>query len=632
MEGAVPVGGFEGAAEGAGEDGERAGDGEQQHGAGVMRGGAAEVPGAEQRGEPAPGGGEPRGDPHQRGEEAQHGEADDGHQHGGGDDGEPLEAGVADERSVDRAAGELQLEDEQRAERDDRDINEDALAPGVGCAAAFAAGRDDRLAGRAIGGDGLGDERERAGAERDVPGEGGQTDGQQAAAEGFVERRHEAEQRDETHPDQGAEHDGREGEDGGFDDVEQRDIAAPRAAAAQPGGVFGALLGEHRGGDHGVDEDRADELQHDHHQGALGELEAVAEAHERARERGALREAGQLLGEPGLHDFEAIAGGLGGLGAELGGVEPIALEQGEAERRRLVGETAEDVFAAGPEAQLGVAGGDRQEADIERRPAADVGGRVEDADDDDAALGRRAEPEGLGDDLVADGEAEGPRLPALEGDLDHAVGAGGLGQPAGGELGALFEVGLRGECAVQALGFFQRLRGGADDVTAGAEGGGLIDQQAARGFDRLSAERTLDLADGLLGGCEAGLDEAQVHLGGVGVAEQLAQAEVADRLDEDRRGGGEADGEQGADQQDGGEPGRGHDAAQAQADDFGDETTAHLSPPNRGAATKRRGLRPNAPRASRRRVRSRRARRCRARRRPSRRRRTSAGRRGHPRR
>ena len=205
MEGAGLVGGFERAAEGAGEDGERAGDGEQQDGAGVVRGGAAEVPGAEQGGEPARGGGEPRGDPHQGGEEAQHGEADDGHQHGGGDDGEPFEAGVADERSVDRAAGELQLEDEQRAERDDRDINEDALAPGVGWAAAFAARRDDGLAGRAIGGDGLGDERERAGADRDVPGEGGQADGQEAAAEGFVEGRHEAEQRDEAHPDQGAE-------------------------------------------------------------------------------------------------------------------------------------------------------------------------------------------------------------------------------------------------------------------------------------------------------------------------------------------------------------------------------------------------------------------------------------------
>ena len=518
------VGGFERAAERAGEDGERAGDGEQQHRAGVVGGRAPQIPGAEQRGQPAPGGGEPRGGAHQRGEEPQHGQADHSHQHCRSDDGQPFEPRLADQRRVDGAAGELQLEDQQRTQADNGDIDEDALPPGVGRAPALAPRGNDRLPAGAVGGRGLRGQRQRARAERDIPGKRRQADGQQAAAERLIERRDQAEQGNEPHADQRSERGGGQRQHGRFDEMQKRDIAPPRAAAAQPGGVLGALLSKHRRGDHGVDEHRADELQDDHHQRALGELEAFAEVREQRCQRRALHEVGQLLGEARLHHLQPLSGALRGFGGQPGGVEPVALQQGNAKRGGLVGKAAEQVCAGCPEAQLGLAGGEREKAGIEHRPAADVGGRLEQPNDDGAALGRRAEPEGLRAQLVAHGQAEGLGLAAFERDFDRSVGAGRLRQAAVGERGAIGKISLYREDAVQPLRFAARLIGRPDDVAAASQRADLADDQSVRGGERFGGEHAADLIDGGAIGGEAGLQEAQVQVGGLGVREQPAQA------------------------------------------------------------------------------------------------------------
>ena len=308
-----------------------------------------------------------------------------------------------------------------------------------------------------------------------------------------------------------------------------------------------------------------------------------------------------------------------------------ALEQRDAQRGRLIGEPSEQGVLRRPEAQLRVPRGERQEADIERGPVAQLGGRLEDADHDGAARGGRAEPEGLGAELVAHAQAESVGLGAFERDLDRAVGAGGLRQAPVAQLGDALKVALRSERGVQAGGIL-RLVGGADDVAAAAQRERIADDQAARGVGRFAGEHIAHIFDGGAVGGEAVLQEAQVEIGGLGVAQDLAQAEVAHGLDEDRRGGGQRDGEQRADQQHRREARRGEHAAQAQPDDFGCQSAAHLSPPPRAASRPRR-----APKPSGRSARPRRARRAPARRRPARRpasrsRWSRAARRGRPRR
>ena len=412
--------------------------------------------------------------------------------------------------------------------------------------------------------------------------------------------------------------------------MQQGDVAAPRAAAAQPGGVFGALLGQHRRGDHGVDQHRADQLQHDHHQRALREAEALAEAGQQAGQLGALVQPRQLLGEPRLHDLELFACRLRGGRHQPGDVQSEALQQRQPQRGRLLREPSQQIRLSRPEAQLRVPRRERQEADIKRGPVAQLGGWLEDADHDGAARGGRAEPERLRAELIAHAQAEGVGLGALKRDLDRPIGAGGLRQAPVAQLGDALKVALRGERGVQAgvVG----LAVGADNVAAAAQRERIADDQTARGVDRFAGERVAHVIDGGAIGGESGLQEAQVEVGGLGVAQDLAQAEVAHGLDEDRRGGGERDGEQRADQQHRREARRGEHAAQAESDDFGCQSAAHLSPPPRAASPPRR-----APKPSGRPARPRRARRAPARRRPARRpasrlRWSQAARRGRPRR
>ena len=601
MQRAGVVGRFERPAEGSREDGQRPGDRQQQHRARVVRRRPPQIPRAQQRRQPAPGGRQPPQRPHYRREQSQHGQPHHRHQHRRRDHRQPLNPRLAHQRRIDGPAGELQLEDQQRAERHDRHIGQCALPPGIGRASPRAARGHDRLPGRAIGGNCLRQQRQPARAQRDIPGQRRQPRRQQPAAQRLVERRHVAQQRDQPHPDQRPQQHGGQRQHRRLDDVQQRDVAPPRAAAAQPGGVFGALLGQHRRRDHRVDQHRADQLQHDHHQRALREAEALAEAGQQAGQLRALIQPGQLLGEPRLHDFEPLARRLRRRRDQPRDVQPEALQQRQPQRGRLLREPPQQVRLGRPEAQLAVPRGERQEAHIERGPVAQVGGRLEDADHHRAARRGRAKPERLRAEPVAHPQPEGVGLLLFERNLDRPVGAGRLRQAPLAHLRDMLKVALRSERGMQSR--VVGLPVGADDVAAAAQRRGLPHNQPARRVDRFAGERAAHIIDGGAIGGQAGLQEAQIQVGRLGVAQNLAQPQVAHGLDEDRRGGGQRDRQQRADQQHRREARRGEHAAHAQPDDLRCQSAAHLSPPTRAASPPRRAPQPSGRQDQRRRAR-----------------------------
>ena len=133
-------------------------------------------------------------------------------------------------------------------------------------------------------------------------------------------------------------------------------------------------------------------------------------------------------------------------------------------------------------------------SEIERRPAALVGGRFEDADDPDASLVFSSQPEGLGQALIADVEAEVLGLPALDHHFQHA--ARRFGRSACDDVGEIRDVALRDKGDVVGVRRIERLVVGSEDVSAGAQRGHPADGERRGSGAHFVVDQRLHIAHG----------------------------------------------------------------------------------------------------------------------------------------
>ena len=228
-----------------------------------MEGAAHHAPEAEQDGGPAEPAQRPRDHVQGHGEEAQEDERDHQHEERGRDEQERVGGEVAEEVFGDERAALAQLVEEEGAHAHEHEVEVVAQEEGLARRA-----REALLVvhharpGGAVGGPEEGGEGEHGPQRGHAEGLGGEGHAQQLALAQVGEGRGGAEQADHPGGQQGAEHDGEDGERRPLDEVDGHDLAEARAAALEERDLARLALHQHRRHQHEVVEGDADDEQH----------------------------------------------------------------------------------------------------------------------------------------------------------------------------------------------------------------------------------------------------------------------------------------------------------------------------------------------------------------------------------